>query len=204
MVNIRPLESNIVKDGSQPWISGSVYHFISNLGSIVELVAKAYAILFERGCRLHMETACEIHPILQRPANLVPRRSISVLAWPKHKQMLPFGLAELSYRDMLRENHLYGAIAIRMAGKYDTQCWIAVFIRHNQSQSTAVLHRGNNLRVGSNCNAENSQQAKKPRCSHVFCLLREGIDQQHHIYLRKDTGGGDYLKAPFRAVNFHP
>ena len=173
MVNIRPLKSNIMKDGSQPWISGSVYHFISNLGSIVELVAKAYAIFFERGCCLHVETAYQIRLILQRTANLLPSRSISVLAWPKQKQLLPFGLAELSYRDVFRENHFYSSIAIRMAGKYDTQRWIAVFIRHNQSHSAGVLYSGNNLCVDRESNAESSQQAEKPECSHCFCLFHE-------------------------------
>ena len=65
MVNIRPLKANIVKVGSESWICGRVYHFISNLGSILKLVAKSHSIVFQRGYRYHVETACEIHFVLE-------------------------------------------------------------------------------------------------------------------------------------------
>src|SRR6266446_9130432 len=80
-----------------------------------------------------METAREILFILQRPADLPPSRSISVLAWLKQKQMLSFRVAHMSDRDMLRKNHLYGLIAVGMIRKYNPQRWIAVFVRHNQA-----------------------------------------------------------------------
>ena len=65
MVNICPLKANIVKDRREPWIGGSVYHFISNLGSIDKLVAKAQSIVFKSGSRYHVETADEIYFILK-------------------------------------------------------------------------------------------------------------------------------------------
>jgi hypothetical protein len=65
-----------------------------------------------------------------------------VLAWLKLKQMFPFRLPDLPYRDVLRENHLYCSIADWVAGKYDTQRWIAVFVSHNQPHATGVLDGG--------------------------------------------------------------
>jgi hypothetical protein len=65
-----------------------------------------------------------------------------MLAWLKQKQMFPFRLADSPYRDVLRENDLYCSIADRVAGKYDAQRWITVFVRHNQPQATGVLDSG--------------------------------------------------------------
>jgi len=65
MVNICPFEANIVKAGGEPWIGGRICQFISNLGSILKLVAKAHSIVFKRGHRYHVETALEVHFILQ-------------------------------------------------------------------------------------------------------------------------------------------
>jgi len=89
----------------------------------------------------------EILFILQRPADLPPSRSFSVLAWLKQKQMLSFRVARASDRDMLRENHLYGFVAVGMTRKYNPQRWIAVFVRHNQAQPAGILDGRGNLRA---------------------------------------------------------
>src|SRR5882724_8448719 len=89
-----------------------------------------------------METAREILFILQRPADLPPSRSISVLAWLKQKQMLSFRVAHMSDRDMLRKNHLYGLIPVGMTRKDNPQRWLAVFVRHNQAHPLAFWTAG--------------------------------------------------------------
>src|SRR5215510_238368 len=94
-----------------------------------------------------METAREVLFILQRPADLPPSRSTCVLAWLKQKQMLSFRVAQMSDRDMLRENDLYGLIAVGMTRKHNPQCWIAVFVRHNQAHPAGILDGRGNLRA---------------------------------------------------------
>jgi hypothetical protein len=84
---------------------------------------------------------------LQRPADLPPSRSISVLAWLKQKQMLSFRVAHMSDRDVLRENHFYGLIAVGMTRKYNPQRWIAVFVRHNQAHPAGILDGRGSLRA---------------------------------------------------------
>src|SRR6266404_2903732 len=94
-----------------------------------------------------VETAREILFILQRPADLPPSRSISVLAWLKQKQMLSFRVAHMSDRDVLRENHLYGLIAVGMTRKYNPQRWIAVFVRHNHAHPAGIPDGRGSLRA---------------------------------------------------------
>jgi len=84
--------------------------------------------------------------------------------------MSSFDLADLSYCDVLRENHLYGSIAVGMARKYDAQGWIAVFVRDDQPHAGGVLHDAEDLHMDSESSAETSQQAVQQESSHAFPL----------------------------------
>src|SRR4030095_13595596 len=109
-MDVRPLQSNVVKHGGKPWIDYSQGQIVRHIGLVPQLEMKANAIFFEGCSREQMNGAWKVSFILQRALRLSPQRSLAVLPRLKHVKLFSVGVSTLSYRDMLREDDLDGAI----------------------------------------------------------------------------------------------
>src|SRR5689334_21828215 len=102
MMDIRPLQSNVVEYRGKPWIDYRPDQIIGHVGLIPEREMKANAIFFERCSCEHMNGAGKISLILQRLLRPLPQRSLAGLPRSKKVELFCIGASLLSYCDVLR------------------------------------------------------------------------------------------------------